>query len=342
MGKKSALIMIGLALGGLLSCTSYEEVEHPEGEAAWEQALSRSLAEEEVVARVGDREISLREMELAWKENPQWERKEVLEYLVERELLVAEAIREGYLDRPEVAFGRKQGMVAALLREEVEEKARIDASKEDRLREAMQQRRRIPAGIRASHLVVLVPQEIPGEDGETRQVSGEEREELQVQSRRYIEEAIVLLEGRSNDDALREVSARLNEEVLSEPFEAVVNEHLLFPRIFEQFAPDQLPPGWTPVAREFAEGAETVASKAKRGTLSEPVKSQFGWHLIRVESVLEPALVEAEAGERYVQEQLRLDGEITRLGEAVDEWFQGAQREVFPERLERGQVQESF
>lgn len=334
--------LIPVAMLLLWGCQGAEEVVHPTGLEGWHQAMSQSVQADEILAEVNGRIIHRGEMMAVWEEYPEWSRQEVLDYLIERELLVAEAIERGLLERPEFAFGRKQGMVAALLKEEVEAKAEVDESKEDRLVESLHRQRRIPPGLRASHLVILVPGEGEGEDGEVRPLREEERDPYFEEGRAYIDEARTLLNGRVDDDALRAVSARLNDEVLPSSFEAAVNEHLLFPRINEQFTPDQLPSTWTPVAAEFARGAETVATDERRGTLSEPVRSQFGWHLIRVDAVIEEAPVTPEAMQRFVEEQLRLDAQINQLGRMVELWFEGGSREVYPERLEDRPSPESF
>lgn len=323
------------ALFFLLGCDSKQQVVHPEGEEAWEMAMSRSVEGDEVLAQINGHPVTGEEMRLYWKENPELSREEVIEALIDRELLVGYAIKEGYLERPEVKFGRKQGMTMALLREHVEEKIEIDEEKRPRIEQMLYRQRRIPAGLRASHLVILVPNEVEVE-GETKRLSRQEREPYFEEALAFVATAREMLGEEIDDDSLREVSGRLNNEVLKGPFEAAVNEHLVFPRVHEVFTPDQLPSHWSPVAREFAEGAEAVATGSLRGTLSEPVRSQFGWHLIRVDALIDEGTVESEYAQRFVEEQLLLDAQVTRLGLMVEKWFQGAQRELYPERLERG------
>lgn len=315
-----------ISIAGQVSCSSgKEKVEHPQGDEAWELAHSQVFDEGEVVARVDGQVITRADVEVSWKDRPESTAREVVEELVERELLAARAREEGYLERPEVAFARKQGMVSALLRERVEERVEIDESKADGFPERIHQQRRVPRGIRASHLVILVP----------REVEGDEKEILWQRAEEAIALAAELLREETDDDALRAAAEELNAEHLADGLEAVVNEHMRFPRAGERFRPDQLPEGWTQVVRPFAEGAESVAADEKRGQLSEPVRTQFGWHLIRVEEVFEERGVDPEAKEHFIADQLLLDAQISRLQEELKAWGEGVRVETYPDRLER-------
>jgi hypothetical protein len=270
---------------------------------------------------------------LRWKERPEATAREVLTELVEREVLAGAAREKGFLERPEIEFARKQGMVAALLRERVEEMVVIDESKAEGFPFRVQQQRRVPRGIRASHIVILVSDDDEDES---------EQESLWEAAEEAIAVARGMLAEEVDDDALRRVAAELNADYLREGLEAVVNEHMLFPRVGERFQPDQLPQGWTQVVGTFAQAAETVAGEDKIGTLSEPVRTEFGWHLIRVEDVMEERLVEPEALEQFVQDQLRLDAQITQLGKELKEWGEDVEIELHPDRLERSIGSESF
>ncbi len=324
--------------GMLWSCTGGEEVVHPEGDEAWEMAHAGLVGAEGVVATVEGVPLLRADVELLWGSQPEWTAEEALEAAVEREVLAQEARRRGYHDRPEAKFGRKQGLVQALLREEVEESARVQEERAERIEAIARARRRAPEGIRASHLVVLVPQE----DDEGRRLSSEAKEPFFDEVRAVMDVAVERLGGRADDDALREVAAWLNEEVLpdfSEGVEAVVNEHLRFPRPGERVQPDQLPSGWTQVVRPFGEAADEAVEEGKLGELMGPARTEFGWHLIRVDEVLPEQEVDPEALQEFVESQLLLEAQMEKLRPAVERWMSGARVEMYPERLERSGVE---
>lgn len=317
-------------------------VEHPRGDEAWELAHVAEVDESEVVARVDGRPITGEDVLLKWRDNPEWTAREALDAVIEREVLALEAHRRGYHERPQFDFARKQGMVAALLRETVEANAEISRENEEAMYRAVQERRRAPRGLRASHLVILVPREVEDEEGRKRSLGAADREHYWEPAREVIEEARRLLGDRTDDDALREVAGVLNRDYDLGEFEALVNEHLRFPRVGERYRPEALPRGWTTVVAPFAEGAETVAGEERLGQLSESIRTEFGWHLIRVEEHLDEALVDPAVARRFVEEQLLLEAQIAELGVQLRSWGEGVQLELFPERLERSFGAEGF
>jgi hypothetical protein len=327
-------------LGGLIAvamgCSSGEFVEHPEGEEAWEAA--RLVVASEVLAVVDGEPIPVAEVELLWEVYPEWTREEVVRAAIERAVVAREARRRGFHERPEVSFARKQGMVQALLKEEVELAATAEEGRGEELVALVQRRRRAPQGLRASHLVVLVPRMREGDDGESVRIRAEAREDLFDEALPLAEAARQWLGERSDDESLREAARWLQEEVQG-GWEVAVNEHLRFPRVAEKVEPDQLPEGWTPVVREFAEAADEAAESGAVGILSEPVRTEFGWHLIRVDEVLPERLVEPEALAEFVADQEVLEARVRKLSPAIQRWVAAAQVELYPERLERAGVE---
>lgn len=340
MGRLILLILGGLVLTGCLS--EKERYPHPEPERAWEEAQSQEVSHEETVAIVDGRRLSRADLMLKWEENPEWTAREALQALIEREVLVGEAVKAGVHRRPEVQFARKQGMVSALLEEQVEEKAEIDEEKRPQFMELVHDRRRAPAGLRASHLVILVPTEVEGEDGESRKLSEEEREPLWELAKQELERAREELGDGADDDALRAMADKLNQEVLQEGLSAAVNEHLRFPRVDKPHTREQLPAGWTTVVPEFAEGAQELADAGKLGELSEPIRSSYGWHLIRVDEVFEERPVEPVAQAQFVEDQLLLDAQIERLQRELRGWLEDSRVEIYPDRLEEQGGVEAF
>ncbi len=323
------IVLVMLAGLWAVGCDSGpEKVEHPVGEEAWEMAHQQEVDDEQVVARVDGAPITVEDVEVAWREQPEWDARQVVEYLVEREMLAKRARSAGYHERKEVSFSRKQGMVAALLAAEIEDEAQGDDESRAREIERVATQRRLPAGIRVSQLVILVPDEIDGEI-----IEGDARGAKFDRSQQWAQQVVDELGEDVDDDDLRRMAKWLNEEVLPEPFEAVVNEHLRFPRDGEAYHPELLPEGWISVMWEFAEGAETVADEEMRGQLSDPVRTRIGWHLIRVLEVTQPREADADAVEAYVDRLLEIEAMDRKLREKMEEWTRGASIELYPERL---------
>src|SRR5699024_5576469 len=84
-------------------------------------------------------------------------RREFLVHMLEFELLVQEAERRGYRDRPEVADARKQALVEALLREEIDSKISPEAIPDDAIEayyRAHPEEYHQPEQMRASHILL--------------------------------------------------------------------------------------------------------------------------------------------------------------------------------------------
>lgn len=308
-----------------------EKVEHPEGEKAWEMAHSEEVDDAAVVARVDGVAITKGDVAVAWAEQPALEADEIVDALVTREILAGEARRRGYHERPEVSFARKQGMVKALLADRIEGKGKSDGEERNAEIERVAGQRRTPEGLRASHLVILVPDEIDGErlDRATRETKFE-------RARGWIDEAATVLEEEEtlSDDDLRQMAEHLNADVLPEGYEAVVNEHLRFPRAGEEYRRESLPEGWVSVLSEFAEGAEAVADHERRGELSDPVRTELGWHLIRVLDAMEAREADREALEAFVERRLMARAASERLqAKMEDRWAADSVVELYPDRL---------
>ncbi len=330
-GTVAVVLLVALAAMG---CDDERTIEHPEPDDAWAMAHSVAPDDDDVVAEVDGTPIGVQDVEAAWRNMPHKSVEEVVERVVEREILAARARDEGYHERGEVEFARRQGMVSALLLEEVEKPAEVDEEERASQLERVMGLRRAPEGLRASHLVVLVPEQLEGDDGEEVELDDDERQALFNQALDYVDQAKQLLGDRVDNDALRDVAEQLNEEVLPDEFEATVNEHMRFPRAGEEFDPNQLPGGWVPVVPEFAEGAETVADNDPPGeVLSEPVKTSFGWHLIRIDEVFEAREVDEEAAKLHVEHELKTEARKQLLQQKLEGWAAGVSVQLYPERL---------
>ena len=124
--KRAAIIVLAIATA---SCSKKAE-EGPVVEAEWPKHGLTEAQANEVLAQVGDRTITVGELadRLASQspylrarfESPE-RRKELLDNLVRSELLVYEAKRRGYGDRPEIIRARRNAMIQQLVKKEVDE-----------------------------------------------------------------------------------------------------------------------------------------------------------------------------------------------------------------------------
>ncbi|MGD8318533.1 MAG: peptidyl-prolyl cis-trans isomerase, partial [Myxococcales bacterium] len=123
---------IGLIIAMAVAATacSKKAQEAPAPEPEWPKHGLTEAQANEVLAKVGDRTITVGEFadRLASQspylrarfESPE-RRKEFLDNLVRFELLVYEAKRRGYAERPEVVRARRNAMIQQLIKKEVDE-----------------------------------------------------------------------------------------------------------------------------------------------------------------------------------------------------------------------------
>lgn len=163
MSWKRALIIVLSIVAA--SCSKKAE-EAPVAQDEWPQHGLTEAEANEVLAKVGDRSITVGEFadRLASQspylrarfESPE-RRKEFLDNLVRFELLAYEAKRRGYADKPEIVRARRNAMIQQLVKQEVDEplealevtdeevEAIYDANPDDYNR---------PAQVRASHIFI--------------------------------------------------------------------------------------------------------------------------------------------------------------------------------------------
>jgi low affinity Fe/Cu permease len=321
-----------MAVVGAVLWAGCDEVDTPHPDAQQAFAELDRAEPDEVVARVGERAVSLEQFQAYWREHPQMEREEVLEALVERELLVAEALERG--EAPEsLADDRKRAMIRQMLREKVEQEVTVDDLDAEEIAKAVEsvsQRAGHPPGLRASHLLVRVPNKIDG-----KKLSDKKRKPHFERARRAL--VAILEELPEEATALDLFEARDGfVDQLEEPLELHVNAHLVFPFDAEDFS-GELPDSWTPVVSAFRDAAVDMARSGRFGVLSEPVRSQFGWHVIVVEAKLPAGRPDAEAvGEVATFEVLR-HRRAERFNELVTEWREDADVRSYPEVISQAE-----
>ncbi|MFP4597000.1 MAG: foldase protein PrsA [Persicimonas sp.] len=287
-------------------------------------------ADSEVVARVGDRAVSLAELEAFWADNPEMSREEAVEALVERELLVIEALERDYLSNSTLGLPRKRAMVRQLLRDEIEREITRETLTDDEIGEmesTIAARVGHPPGLRASHILVMVPRE-----KKKKKLSDQRLAELRGEARQWLDRIAPELPEDSDAIDLLDARDRFEDEV-PEPLQVVVNAHLPFPvGDTEGFGAD-FPAGWAPVVSAFQKTATDLAAQGRFGELSEPVESKFGWHLLIVEEALDGSRPDADALREVAVDRLLQKKRNERLVELMETWLDGAEVQTFPEIL---------
>ncbi|UCF48760.1 MAG: peptidyl-prolyl cis-trans isomerase [Myxococcales bacterium] len=163
--KRAALIVLAV-VGTIGSGGCSKKVEDTPTQEEWPKHGLTEAQANEVLAKVGDRTITVGEFadRLASQspylrarfESPE-RRKEFLDNLVRFELLVYEAKRRGYADRPEIARARRNGMIQQLVKKEVDEPlGAVEITDEEiqAVYEANPTEFDRPAQVRASHIFI--------------------------------------------------------------------------------------------------------------------------------------------------------------------------------------------
>ncbi len=122
--KRAAIIVLAITVA---SCS--KKAEETPAEAEWPQNGLTEAQASEVLAKVGDRTITVGELadQLASQspylrarfESPA-RRKEFLDNLIRFELLIYEAKRRGYADKPEITRAKRNAMIQQLIKKEVD------------------------------------------------------------------------------------------------------------------------------------------------------------------------------------------------------------------------------
>ncbi len=163
MTRKSALILtLAVALGG---CSKKDEQTSAQDEEWPKHGLSEAQANE-VLVTIGDRTITVGEFadRLASQspylqsrfESPE-RRREFLDNLVRFELLVYEAKRRGYAEKPEIQRARRTAMTQQLIKKEVDAKVKLAEITDEEIQavyDANPHEFDRPAQVRASDILV--------------------------------------------------------------------------------------------------------------------------------------------------------------------------------------------
>ncbi len=309
----------------------------------------RASVPEETGAEVDGHPLGVAEFQTYWETRPERGADEVIDEVVGREIAVGKAIDEGLHRDDELQFVRKKAMVQELLRRSVEGEVGVEDLDEERVEKFEQQlRRRLgrPAGIRASHLLVMLPREDDesgesesqgtsesngNEEGEAGE-GGPDRDKLRGEAREWAER---IREGLASDASLEDLFEARREFAgrVPEPLKVVVNARLSFPAPDARPFEGDLPADWMNVVPAFAEASDRLLAEGRAGELSQPVESKFGWHLVRAEERLEGRVPEPETlREVAVSRALRV-ARAKHYGEKLGEWRQGMSLAHYPETI---------
>jgi hypothetical protein len=301
---KRAVWCVAACAAALSGCQ--DGVDHPAAFAELERALEASPTGE-VVAKVGARALTARELEELWRMRPELNRDEALEALIEQELLAREGVRRRLRDVG-LEDARKRGLSRAVLDADVVAGAgEVDEGVVEVFEAAERKQQGHPDGLRASHLLIKGPA-LQTKEGRGAAV-------------RALERAIGLVpEGASAADlraAARELEAQ---GALVEGLETHVDADMRFARRGQT---KPLPEGWVPIVSGFVEASERAADAGRLGVPIGPVRTRFGVHLIVVHEVLDaPTLDEdrieaiARAKAQATHEQVVFDGVVAKLRES--------------------------
>ncbi|MFW2389250.1 MAG: peptidylprolyl isomerase [Polyangiales bacterium] len=161
--KRAVIFMIALVAAG---CSKQAEERAPAPGDEWPKNGLTEAQAGEVLAQVGDRTITVGEFadRLASQspylrarfESPE-RRKDFLDNLVRYELLVYEAKRRGYADRPEIVRARRSAMIEQLVKREIDQPLEDVEITDEEIRavyEANPDDYSRPAQVRASHIFI--------------------------------------------------------------------------------------------------------------------------------------------------------------------------------------------
>lgn len=292
------------------------------------QALEKLEAEpvQDAVAHVNGRAVSRAEFEAFWTAHPDLKRGDALDALIDREVLVDEAIKRGYHNHARLQLARKQAMVRQLLADQVEEpvsRSELTDAEIDAMAARVRAQVGHPPGVRASHLVVLVP-------GKKKKATKKQRAQWFKQAHEWL--------GTLRDDLpeaptaadLLAVRDRFKDK-LPAPLSIAVNVHLIFPiEVGPQYGND-LPDGWQPVVPAFRDAAAAMAKEGAFGELSDPVKTGFGWHLVVPEKLYPAMKGDPKAIREVAIARLLHQKRLERLTDKMRKWVAASVIEKYPQ-----------
>jgi hypothetical protein len=332
----------GLAVGLLAAAAAgcgFSGPEHPS--AAGEFDRMRAAEPDEPVARVDERALGRGDFQAYWNEHPELEAPSVIDRVLEREVALQRALDADVAVGADLDFVRKQAMVRRLLAEEIEAEIGpedVDKKSVERIKKGLRRTLGRPAGIRASHLLVMVPQEKNKKKKKKQDRPDPERDRQFEQAREWAAQIRASLPDRPTAEDLFEARRTFQDRV-PEPLNVVVNAHLTFPGPDSRPFRGNLPEGWMHVVQEFQKKAGEMVEAGRLEELSEPTRSKYGWHLIRPEGRRGGRIPDPDALHDYAVSRAMRVERNKLLMEKFERWRQGMAIFQFPERVTEQQQQ---
>jgi len=263
--------VLGLLFLGALGCS---DAKHPDAVEAVRLQQSKDIA-----LKTPATQYSAGEFLAFWRKDANRNRDQTWEEFQNHAALVDRALGLLEEETPDIQMARKRAMIRLMLREEVET-TKGELTEEARL--LVNAENRIPAGLRASHILVTSTTDTPVKE-------------------RGAEIAKALRETFSEDvDALDLVRFQREFEV-DEGMRLHVDLHMVYPQPDELFL--ELPTGWTNLDPKFVKATIDLGGPG----VTQPFETQFGWHIAVVHEVLDA--VELTPEEVEVLAQHRVDTE---------------------------------
>lgn len=302
--------------------------------------LDRAAKPSQVIAKIGERELGLAEFERFWREHPELERQAALDAFIARELLLEQALKAPVpKGAPALTYARKRGLVDAWLEANIERPLAVLPNPQGHqpLRAQVEQELSQPAGLIASHLLVMAPREY--KDPTTQkmvELTPEQRAPLLEQANTFARERLAprIAGEPATTIALELLRDELASEASALGLNLIVNKQMRFMR------PDQprqilaLPVGWINPVPAFVEAAEALARDKGLGVVSQVISTPFGAHLILIEQEL-PASSPPASQVEAIAYKRALDAQRNQaLNERTQVLAKSSTYQVFPRALE--------
>lgn len=294
----------------------------------------------QVVAKLGERELGLDELERFWRSRPELDRQAALDAFIAQELLLEAALKAPLPEQdPALVYARKRGLVEAWLTTNIEQPLAVlpNPKGHQPLRDQVEQELSQPAGLSASHLLVMAPREY--KDPTTQkmvQLTPEYRAPLLAQAQSFAKTKLApRLEGKAaSAQTLEALRDELSAEASALGLSLIVNKQMRFMRPDQPRQFTSLPKGWITPVPEFVEAADALAREQGVGVISQIVSTPFGAHFVLIEQEL-PAKLPTQAEVEAIAYKRALDQQRAQaLDERTQALLKSSSFQVFPRALD--------
>lgn len=278
----------------------------------------------DVIATIDGRDVSNAELESFWRQHPELTRAQALDAIIDRQLLSVVAAKRYAAGASELEYTRKRGLSDALLIKEIESGGTAEVTDAERslIGAQVSSDAREVEGYRASHLLVMIPKEADEASWEKGLGVIESLRGVALQA--------------PGLDGLYLAREQHGGEV--EGFKLIINAGLTFPGPNERLDRSELPVGWLDVVPPFKQATAKLVAEAGVGVLSEPVRTQFGWHIILPEEHIKGGGLAGEALEQATQKKVEEVAAQRRLAALLGTLLKERSYFTVPETLEEDEL----